>query len=447
MQRRNLAPTSGTAAELSRRRLLQLGGGLTAAGATGSLMASCSRAPADGGAGGAGGAGGDDKTFTFYTNPGHAYDTWAEVIKQFEADHGITVNWQKFQWPDLTTRLQADVASGNVPDLTEYSGGDNTMSFVTTGDVLGLDDYIAKDGKEMGFPDDWQDAAVTPWQHDGTTYGIQLQLTCQQIYYNKTMLSDAGISGPPDTWDDLLAAAKELTRDDVYGMALNQDASYSYPWILQAGGVLYDADAEGFLSPRAAATEALQFQQDLCHKHKVSPVPVASNDYSGPQKLLSANRAAMIITGPWDIKPIREGSPDLDLGLGLPLKNEERLTHLAGSGVFIPEKSRHPDLAWDLIKRLTALETELALTKESGQTMPRKTWAEHPDITSDPVMQKLAEALQYTVDWGEAVAPSGKLPVISDAYKTLYQSVVLSRKPVDAELQSFVKAAQAAHNG
>src|SRR5699024_6453203 len=286
-----------------------------------------------------------------------------------------------------------------------------------------------------------------PWQHEGSTYGIQLQLTCQQIYYNKQMFADAGISGPPDTWDDLLAIATELTRGNVHGIALNQDASYSYPWILQAGGTLYDNDAEEFLSPHAAAARALQFQQDLCHKHQASPVPVASNDYSGPQKLLSAERAAMIITGPWDIKPIREGSPDLDLGLGLPLQDEERLTHLAGSGVFIPAKSKHPDLAWDLVKRLTALETELALTEESGQTMPRKSWAEHPDITSDPVTQKLAEALQYTVDWGQAVAPSGKLPVITDAYKTLYQSVVLSNKPVDAEMQNFLQAAETAHNG
>lgn len=446
MQRRNLTTATAGSAGLSRRRLLQLGGSVAAAGSAGSLLASCSRAPADGGT--TGGSGGDDdKTFTFYTNPGHAYDTWAEVIKEFEADHGVTVNWQKFQWPDLTTRLQADVSSGNVPDLTEYSGGDNTMSFVTTGDVLALDDYISKDGKEMGFPDDWQDAAVSPWQHEGSTYGIQLQLTCQQIYYNKQMFADAGIDGPPDTWDDMLEMATELTKGNVHGLALNQVGSYSRSWFLQAGGTLYDTDAKEFLSPHSAATRALQFQQDLCHKHKVSPVPVASTDYSGPQKLLSAKRAAMILTGPWDIKPIRTGSPDLDLGLGLPLKDKKRIAPFAGSGVFIPAKAKKPDLAWDLIKRLTALDTELALTKESGQTMPRKSWAEHPDITSDPLMQTLAEALQYTVDWGEAVAPSGKLPVIDDAYDKMYQAIVMSNRPVEAELQTFLKAAQAAYSG
>lgn len=423
---------------MTRRRLLQLSGGLATAGTGGPLLAGCNRAPGDN----SGGSG--DDTFSWYAHPGHAYDAWAEVVDQFGKDHGIKVNSQKFQWPDLQARFQADIASGNVPDLVEYPGGDNAMTYVTTGDILALDDYIAKDGKEMGFPDDWQEKAITQWRHEDKIYGVQLHLACLQLYYNKTMLEKAGFPKPPDTWDEFLEAAKAMTKGKVYGTALNQDPSYGRSWILQSGAALFDPSSKEFLTPQQSAIKALQFQQDLTHKYKVSPVPVASSDYSGPQKLLSAGRAGMIITGTWDIKPIHTSSPELDLGIGLPLKGSVRAAGFAGSGLVIPAKSKHPDLAWDLIKRLNSLKTELAVTKEAGQTMPRKSWGKDPQITSDPVMKALAGALPFGADWGHELAQTGKLSPVDDAYGTMYQAIVLSGKPVDAAMQAFTKTAKAA---
>lgn len=427
--------TSEPTGQLSRRRFLSAA---AAAGVAAPALAACSRAPKQ--QGGGGGAG----TFTIYWNAGHVYDAYKKVIQQFEKDHDITVNWQKFQWDDLTTKFQADLASGDVPDLVEYTGGDNTMSLAKTGDILALDKYIAKDGKKIGYPDDWRSQAVETWKYQSKIYGVQLHLTCNQFYYNKGMLDDAGISTFPKTWDELLDAAKELTGKGKYGLALNQDYTYSYPWLLQNGVSSYDPSSKKVLAPNDAAIEAMQFQKDLVHKYKVSPVPTPSSDYSRPQKLLSAKRVAMILTGPWDIEPIRKGSPDLDLGLALPLKQKDRSTHFAGSGVIIPKKAKHADLAWDLIKRMTSLEVELKVTKEAGQTMPRKTWAQQKQIKSDPIMRTIAEALEYAVDWWRPLAKTGKTPEVGDAYKTFYQSVVLKGTDPGKAMPKFLKASKQA---
>lgn len=420
---------------VSRRRFL---GAAAAAGLAGPTLAACARAPKP--AGGSGGGG----TLTIYWNAGHVYDAYKDVITKFEKDHDVTVNWQKFQWDDLTTKLQADLASGNVPDLVEYPGGDNLMSLAKTGDVLSLEKYIAKDGKKMGYPDDWNSQAVKTWKYQNEIYGVQLQLTCNQFYYNKGMLDDAGISKFPETWEELLDAAKELTGKGKYGLALNQDYTYSYPWLLQNGVSSYDPSSKTVLAPNDAAIEATQFQKDLVHKYKVSPVPTPSSDYSRPQKLLSAKRVAMILTGPWDIGPIRQGSPDLDLGLALPLKHKVRSTHFAGSGVMIPKKAKNADLAWDLIKRMTTLEVELKVTKETGQSMPRKTWAQQDAVKSDPIMHTIAEALEYAVDWWQPLAKTGKTPQVGEAYKTFYQSVVLKGTDPAKAMPTFLQASKQA---
>ena len=208
-------PGRTATSQYTRRDLLRIGGSVAAVSATAPVLASCSRAPSTSS------SGGGSKTFTMYWNSGHAYDTYNNVVSKFEKDHGVTVNWQKFQWPDLQTKLQADISAGTPPDLVEQPGGDTAIPLALTGDLMPLDAHIAKDGAAMGFLGDWQSASVVPWQHAGKTYGIQIHLTCSQLYYNKKMLAAAGVK-PPATWDDLLAVGKKLTSGHRYAIALNQ---------------------------------------------------------------------------------------------------------------------------------------------------------------------------------------------------------------------------------
>jgi multiple sugar transport system substrate-binding protein len=428
--------TSSPDLPVSRRSLLRAGGLALAAGAAGPALSACARTPdaPDGESGGG--------TFTLYTNPAQVYETWKDVVKKFEADHKVTVNWQKFQWPDMQTKVQTDFSAGNAADLVQQPNGARAVAFAKDGEVLALDDYLAKDGAALGFPADWQEEAVKSWQLDGKTYGIQMNLTCHQLYYNKKMLDAAGITTPPATWDQFLAAAKQLTKGGVSGFAINQDYSYSWPWMIENGVTLFDESTRDFLTPHDAALETMQFLADLVHKHKVSPVPVSSNDPSGPRNLLVAGRAAMIITGPWDIKPIRTSGKDIVLGLGQPLRRKALGTALAGAGMFIPKKAKHPDLAWDLMKRLNAPETELKLTKEAGQTMPRRSWASLPEIKNDPTLAAVAQALPTAKNWYGDLAATGKVNQVDDAYKTFFQSTVLSGEPVEPALQKFLDAAK-----
>jgi multiple sugar transport system substrate-binding protein len=418
----------------TRRDLLRyLGLAGIAAGA-----AACAGAPKDPTTS-SGGGGGGAKTFSVYWNAGHAYKAYDAVIADFEKAHGVTVNLNKQQWPDLRTRLLADFASGNVPDVVEEPGG-WVQEFAISGDARPLQEYVDKDGSSIGFPKDWQPGTVERNSYQGKVYGIQLHYTCTLLLYNKAMLASAGVR-PPTTWDDFLVAAKKLTKDGVHGVALNQDAGYSWPWLLQNGVRYYDPASKALLTPTDAAVEALQFQADLVHKHKVSPVPTPGTDYSGPQKLLSANRTAMILTGPWDLGPIAQTSPDLELGIAPPLRHKEQATISAGTSLFVPAKAKNPELSWDFIKRITALDVERAATKEVGMLMPRRTWADQPEVKNDERYKAFSQAFPFAVDSSAELRLTGKSGEISELYKTLYQSVVMRNEPAAKAVATFADAA------
>ncbi|MEV5552366.1 sugar ABC transporter substrate-binding protein [Nonomuraea wenchangensis] len=414
---------------LSRRDLIRLAGAAAAA----PVLSACAGAPPAPSAAAPG-------TFTVYWNAGHDYAAYRKVIAEFEQANKVKVNLQKYQWPDLRTRLLADFASGTVPDLVEEPGG-WVQEFAISGNARSLQDFVDRDGGAMGFPADWQPVTVERNSYQGKVYGVQLHLTCNTLLYNKAMLREAGLE-PPSTWEEFLAAARKLTKDGVYGVALNQDHTYVWPWLIQAGVTPYDPATGEIMGPREAAVEALQFQADLVHKHKVAPVPVSSTDYSGPQKLFSAGRAAMILTGPWDLDPIRKTSPDLELGVAPPLKHRTRATQAAGVSLFVPAKAARPELSWDFVKRVTAAEVERAATAETGMLMPRKSWAELSEVRSDPVTKVFADALAIAQDPSQQVRLTGQLGKWDEQLKVTYQQVLIQNQPAAEALAAFTRTAE-----
>ncbi|MHA7984278.1 ABC transporter substrate-binding protein [Rathayibacter sp. CAU 1779] len=377
------------------------------------------------------------KELVIYMNAGHIYKTYTDLFARFEKEHNVKVTVNPQQWPDLQTKLTADFLSGDVPDLVEENGSWWSVRWGTAGNILALDDYIAKDGKSTGFPNDFVKSAVEVRQAAGNTYAIPLHLTCNGlIFYNKEMLDKASVSAPK-TWDEFTEACKALTAGGVYGAALNQDASYSLPWLLQSGATYYSPSSKEFLTPKALASKTYTLQQDMVYKYKSSPSPVASVSYSGPQKLFSAKQSAMILSGPWDLSPIKTGSPDIELGLAAPLSGKKQAATLAGSGMMIPAKSQNADLAWELIKEMTKLKTELAVTEETGMTMPRLTWAADPKVKNDPLLSVVAKSLPLAVATDKPLAQNNNIASITTAYTTMYQQIVSQQTAVSDAMTKF----------
>ncbi|MBF8191264.1 extracellular solute-binding protein [Nonomuraea sp. K274] len=413
---------------LSRRDLLRLAGATAAV----PVLSSCAGAPTTQSAA--------PGTFTVYWNAGHDYQAYRKVIAEFEQANKVKVNLQKYQWPDLRTRLLADFASGNVPDLVEEPGG-WVQEFAISGNARSLQDFVDRDGKAMGFPSDWQPVTVERNSYQDKVYGVQLHLTCNTLLYNKGMLRDAGVE-VPTTWEELLPAAQKLTKDGVYGVALNQDYTYVWPWMMQAGVTPYNLETREIMEPRADAIAALQFQADLIHKYKVAPVPVSGTDPAAPRKLLSAKRAAMIFTGPWDLDPIQKTSPDVELGVAPPLKNKVHATQAAGVSLFVPAKATRPEMSWDFIKRITAIEVEQAATKETGMLMPRVSWTELPEVKSNEITKVFADALPIAKDSGQQIRLTGQLGRWEEQLKVMYQQVIIQNEPAAAALAEFTAAAE-----
>ena len=249
-------------------------------------------------------------------------------------------------------------------------------------------------------------------------------------------MDKAGVT-MPKTWDELREASKKIQESGVeYGLALNNDASYTVPFLMQAG-VTFTKDGNEPMTPAAKATEAMQFQYDLIYKDKLAPVPVASNDYAAPRKVFTSKRAGFILTGPWDISAVRKEDPNFPLTVGEPLKGDVQKTYLAGSGMMIPSKSQNAELAWQLIKDMTSLKVQEAVTAETGMAMSRKSWANSDVVKNDPILSVVAKSREFAATPDKAFWGNENAAKISDARKVMYEEIILNGKDPAAQVQTY----------
>src|SRR5690606_27002633 len=140
------------------------------------------------------------------------------LIPRFTEETGIEVTMDELGYVDLYQKLTADFVGKTAQyDLM-------TVDIVWSGEyaanlyTLPLDDFMERDKAELNL-DDIMPVAWTLGEYEGKHWAYPMAGYANVLNYRKDILEAAGIT-PPTTQEELLAAAKALTKDEMYGIAL-----------------------------------------------------------------------------------------------------------------------------------------------------------------------------------------------------------------------------------
>ena len=100
------------------------------------------------------------------------------------------------------------------------------------------------------------------------------------------------------------------------------------------------------------------------------------------------------------------------------LTDKVQATQAGGVSLMIPAAAKHPDQAWELLKRFVSLETELAASIPNGMTMPRKSWAASAEVQADPILGSFGQCLPYARDITAELRLTGKSARVDELLKT-----------------------------
>nr|WP_312857935.1 extracellular solute-binding protein [Mesorhizobium zhangyense] len=154
----------------------------------------------------------------------------------------------------------------------------------------------------------WPAGVVSAASVGGTLYGIPNEIDVYALNYNKALFAEAGISGPPKTWDEFKDAAAKLTKKDAgqqgFGMINSWAAGVVHPFsslLVSNGGDLV-TDGKPMLDSKAAG-ETFQLYEDLIKAGSSDPaMATADANTTGPflDNFVSGKTGMIIMANWWE---------------------------------------------------------------------------------------------------------------------------------------------------
>jgi multiple sugar transport system substrate-binding protein len=315
------------------RKHKRLGAVLTSAAALCLTLAACGGGGDGGGGGGGEGeaidtasASGEIDYWLWDANQLPAYQKCADAFKA--ANPNVTVKITQYGWDDYWAKLTNGFIAGDAPDVfTDHLA--KYPEFVGQQQLVPLDETLAKDGFNV---DQYQPGLADLWKgEDGKRYGLPKDFDTVALFYNKKLVSDAGVKeadlqnlawNPQDggTYEKMIAHLTvdekgvrgdepgfDKTKVRVYGLGLDGGAGAGNgqtQWSMYTGsnnwthtdknpwGTHYNYDQPQF-------QETIGWFYSLIEKGYMPSIAAVAGQ--GSSDIFGAGRYAMITNGSWMI--------------------------------------------------------------------------------------------------------------------------------------------------
>ncbi len=315
-----------------------------------------------------------------------------DVAEGFEASQdGIDVDLvQIAERDDLIARLSTAFAGGEPPDLFlmnfRYLG-----QFESKGALAPLAPYLAD--SDAFSQEDFYPEAMSAFQFGGEQVCMPQNVSSLVLYYNRDLFEQAGVPLPPAegwSWNDMVAAATELTQDadgdgavDVYGLGVDPEIIRVAPFVWSNGGEVVDDPVTPTRSAIGSlrGIQAVQAFLDLRGVAGVTPTDEEAESQNFEERFLDGTLAMMMesrkvvpsfrtITGfEWDVAQ-------------LPV-HRQPATILHSDAYCMTAASDHKDEAWTFLEFALGPEGQ-GIAAATGRTVPSLRSVAESDAFLDP---------------------------------------------------------------
>lgn len=313
--------------------------------------------------GGSGATGDGEKvTLTVWSWRVEDQAAYTKIFDAFEAKHpGVTVEFKAFKATEYNKILATGLAGSSGPDVPQVRSYGQLQGTVASGALLPLDDKVDLSG--------WDENVVTSakGKKDGKVYSVPLARQTIQMFYNQGLFDKNGLKAPT-TWAEFVAGSDKLAGAGVTPIAVGAKDDWTLPIVHEVlsaprfGGKSYReavmSGSTSFTDPNWVAS--VQVVKDLA---KYMPKNVTGVAITDAQTLFSAEKAAMIPGGSFDLAVLQKANPALKIGVfqmppapGSPSGSTATTPGWADGNFAVSAKSKHPEQATELVKWMASKE-------------------------------------------------------------------------------------------
>ena len=367
-------------------------------------------------------------------------ETFQKLAQQYKQETGIEVIIQLFAPSDsYSQKIIAAAQASVLPDIYGILDKKSILAdFIKAGLVTDLtEDMEANGGK-------WEDSLFDKALADkrfyaGNIYGVKpgiygapIDVTNEQMLYNKKLLAKAGIKTPPLTYEEFIKDAQALKRVGITPFV----AGWGELWLLDCFASNYAFNIMGeekiFATFRGQVKytdpdwiKVLGVFADLREKGVLMEgIVTKGNKYA--EQDFALERAAFAFNGSWGVNVYHDMNPNLDygvippppLGTAYPLK----IWGSAGATFVVNAGSPNKDKAIAFLKWLTDKKQQVVLAQETKNLPSNK---EALSVIS-PILGEFAKGMEQSTH--PFIWPVNEDPLVFEAFDKGIQAIIIGEK-------------------
>jgi multiple sugar transport system substrate-binding protein len=343
---------------------------------------------------------------------GSENDAFNAMVASFEKAHpNIRV---KVTGNITDTQIQQGIKAGGSqsPDVAVSFTTDDVGTYCSTGEWIDLKQDLSAAQIDVAktFP-----APLTSYtRYQGDQCALPLENDAYGLYYNKTLLSAAGVATPPKTLSELQADALKLTVKNADGSFKQIGFFPSFSYFEQVPGhftstfhlkwqsadhksqLASDPGFAAMASWQKGLKDAILNQAPKSSAKQLSDYmnkSMSAGEFTAGQNPFETGAVAMAVDGEWRNANLKAEKPNLSYGTApFPVQDADASSYgggyLSGTVVGISSRSTHQDADWELVKYLTTNTATLVAFANAIQNVPSTTAAlASPQLTQDPNFQ------------------------------------------------------------
>jgi multiple sugar transport system substrate-binding protein len=301
--------------------------------------------------------------FTFSAAPDHLEEL-DTIIQAFQAENpGIVVEVSTAPFADYFTLLQADVVSGDAPDVFELNF-ENFVTYAANDTLMDISEYLSGDAP-------YYPRALEAFQYEGAQLALPETFSTVLLFYNADLFDAAGLEYPQAdwTWADAVVAAEAIKAlgDDTWGIFSPVQFWEFYKKAGQNGECeFFNADMTESTLNSAACVATLETMISFIDSG-LMPTQAQMSGMSDSELFLSGN-LGMIVTGIWMFDAFKDApfAWDVELEPGLNQKGH----HFFANGVGVSATTTNAEAAAKWAEFLTASATAAEVRVASAWELP-----------------------------------------------------------------------------
>ncbi|MBQ2990067.1 MAG: sugar ABC transporter substrate-binding protein [Clostridia bacterium] len=333
-----------------------------------------------------------------------------ERLAQFTEETGIKVNYEQLSNDQLNTKILVSMAAGGKDlDVFMFMAYQNTKMYVQNGWLEPLDQYLTEEFAIDDFLAGGRQASTV----DGVLYGIPHGSEYGVLFYNKTMINDAGVDlAGIKTWEDLVAACATVEEKlpGTHGIAIrgsgHGSAAVVMPLVRAYGGDHFDAEGNAaFNSPEFA--KGIGIYADLL---KYGQEGASAMSWSETCNVFAQRQTAFRYDSDSQYTYLIDPDSSLvkpeELGfMAVPAGDVCANTYLGNWSIGMSYGSENKGAAWEFIRWMNNKEACIDSTVSFGSPIARQSTIDNAEVQA-----KYPDGYLDCIADSAAIAAGGPLP-------------------------------------